>query len=282
MTLKVNPKTSSLNCFVIMPISDPNDYDTGHFSRVYSHLIKPACTAAGVSPIRADEVKSTNYIVIDILKRILQSDIVLCDLSAKNPNVMYELGIRQAFNLPSILIKDKRTERVFDIQGIRTVEYDENLRVDVVEKDISNIKTTIQKTIADKGKDINSLIQLLGMPKAKLSSNTEISQETTLILEHIRDISQRITRLEDKACINSIPVSGRIKASNPRGFILPRGETVAVGDAIYKDHGGPQIGYFQGINADGTIILSEEQNGDIPLLVMPGNPIYDTLTIIPF
>ncbi len=40
----------------------------------------------------------TNYIVIDILKKILESEFVLCDLSAKNPNVFYELGIRQAFN----------------------------------------------------------------------------------------------------------------------------------------------------------------------------------------
>ena len=33
-------------CFVIMPISDAEGYDKGHFTRVYEHLIKPAVIAA--------------------------------------------------------------------------------------------------------------------------------------------------------------------------------------------------------------------------------------------
>ncbi|EPR71058.1 hypothetical protein ADICYQ_0649 [Cyclobacterium qasimii M12-11B] len=85
-------------CFIIMPISDQEGYEKGHFSRVYKHLIVPACERAGFKPIRADDEVKTNYIVIDIIRKILDSDIVLADLSAKNPNVMYELGIRQAFN----------------------------------------------------------------------------------------------------------------------------------------------------------------------------------------
>src|SRR5690606_2614334 len=120
------------NCFVVMPISDIPEYPAGHFQRVYEHLIWPACQQAGVTPLRADEVKSTNFIVLDILQRIVQMPIAICDLSGRNPNVLYELGIRQAFNLPVVLIQDKRTDRIFDIQGIRTVSYDDNLRVDVV------------------------------------------------------------------------------------------------------------------------------------------------------
>ena len=34
-------------CFVIMPISDAEGYDKGHFTRVYEHLVKPAVIEAG-------------------------------------------------------------------------------------------------------------------------------------------------------------------------------------------------------------------------------------------
>ena len=108
-------------CFVLMPISDPEEYDTGHFRRVYDHLIVPSCEKAGFNPVRADEVKKTNHIVLDVLKKIVESEMVLCNLSSKNPNVLYELGIRQAFNLPVTIIKDKSTSRIFDIQGIRDI-----------------------------------------------------------------------------------------------------------------------------------------------------------------
>ena len=78
-------------CFIIMPISDQDGYEKGHFNRVYKHIVQPACEKAGFVPIRADDENKTNYIVIDIIKKIIEADIVLCDLSAKNPNVLYEL-----------------------------------------------------------------------------------------------------------------------------------------------------------------------------------------------
>lgn len=91
-------------CFVIMPISDAEGYDKGHFTRVYEHLVKPAVIEAGFEPMRADDTSKANFIVVDILKQILESDMAICDLSSRNPNVFYELGIRQAFNLNSCLI----------------------------------------------------------------------------------------------------------------------------------------------------------------------------------
>src|ERR1035437_305813 len=98
-------------CFVIMPISDSEDYPTGHFRRVYDHIIDPACEQAGFKPVRADDIMTTNYIALDVIKNIIECEMALCDLSSRNPNVLYELGIRQSFNLPVTLIKDIKTKR---------------------------------------------------------------------------------------------------------------------------------------------------------------------------
>ena len=85
--------------------------DHGRSNRVYEHLLKPRCSKAGFTPIRADEVAKTNYIIIDILRKIIESDLVLCRHSASNPNVLYELGIRQAFNKPVTLVKDSKLKK---------------------------------------------------------------------------------------------------------------------------------------------------------------------------
>lgn len=111
----------------MMPIADVQSYDSGHFGRVYEHLRKPAIMSAGYQPIRADDTIKTDYMVVSIIQMIVDCEIVICDLSARNPNVMYELGIIHAFNKSVVLIKDIRTEKIFDIQGLRYSEYDESL-----------------------------------------------------------------------------------------------------------------------------------------------------------
>ncbi|MEO6520411.1 MAG: hypothetical protein ABIN91_01930 [Mucilaginibacter sp.] len=186
--------TYNRKCFIIMPISDHKDYPVGHFLRVYEHIIKPACELSGFEPIRADDVKSTNLIALDIVKQIIECDMAICDLSSRNPNVLYEVGIRQAFNLPVTFIKDYRTERIFDIQGFRDVAYDETLRIDTVEQEIIELSETMQNTFQNKH-EINSLIGLLGIEPAKIST-TKITYETELILSTLQLIDSRIAKLE--------------------------------------------------------------------------------------
>lgn len=180
-----------------MPISDSSDYEEGHFSRVYDHIIKPAVTNAGFEPLRADEVKQTNVIVIDILKRIINSDMALCDLSGKNPNVLYELGIRQAFDLPVTLIKDERTKRIFDIQGFRDFEYNSNLRIDEVNTAIEGLSEIIQNTFEQKETDVNSIIDLLKINKAQISGEINLSPETNLILQQLQDLRFDFNKLKE-------------------------------------------------------------------------------------
>lgn len=180
-----------------MPISDNSNYPEKHFFRVYEHIIKPACENAGFIPIRADDVINTNYIALDVIRKIIESEMVLCDLSSQNPNVLYELGIRQAFDKPVTLIKDKRTKRIFDIQGFRDFEYDESLRVDNVNNDIEKLSQILISTYEEKNNDINSLVSLLSLSPAKIESKTEISKETKLILNSLSELDKRISSIED-------------------------------------------------------------------------------------
>ena len=182
-------------CFVIMPISECDNYPTGHFGRVYEHIIRPACEQAGFDPIRADEIMTTNYIALDIIKHIINSEMAICDLSNRNPNVLYELGIRQAFNLPVTLIKDTLTNRIFDIQGFRDIEYDESLRIDNVQDAIDEISEVIKNTYENTN-EVNSLVSLLGIEPAKLTGKKKISGETELILNSINGLEKRLSEID--------------------------------------------------------------------------------------
>ena len=86
-------------------------------------VIMPAIKEAGYDAFRVDEDNMCTQIVEKIFKAIQECPMALCDLSNRNPNVLYELGIRQAYDKPVVLVQDDKTERIFDISGINTISY---------------------------------------------------------------------------------------------------------------------------------------------------------------
>lgn len=184
-------------CFVIMPISDAEGYAPGHFERVFKFIIEPACLRAGFKADRSNDFKSTNVIMIKILEQILSEDMAVCDLSSKNPNVFYELGIRQAFDMPVTIIKDDITSRAFDTNSIREVPYYRDLRFDQVNQAVYDLSEAILETYNKKGEELNSLVGLLSIKKAKVETS-ELSNDTRAILEAINNMSRQNETLNNR------------------------------------------------------------------------------------
>lgn len=269
-TVDDNSGQDKKTCFIIMPISDHERYAPGHFDRVYEHIIKPACELSGFKPIRADDVKTTNYIALDIIKQIIESDMAICDLSSQNPNVLYEVGIRQAFNLPVTFIKDTSTKRIFDIQGFRDVPYDETLRIDTVEKAVTDLSDVITNTYANKN-EVNSLVTLLGIEPAK-TSHTKISVDTELILNAIKGIEYRVAKTEQQYTAKYRPsYSFSERSPKPSTFkkLTQEGyESLKTGQTIYHENFGLGIIKKIEIGKPGNIAaISFELGGEKRLLL---------------
>lgn len=190
----IEPKQKT--CFVIMPIADHPDYAPGHFDRVYNHLIKPACEMAGYKTLRADDAKASHMIMFDILKKIVECDMAICDLSSKNANVFYELGLRQAFNRKTILITDSITKTPFDITGFRYVKYSESLRVDTVQSDTLEINAMLQETDSAADDDINSIVNLLRIQPATVNK-IELNSHESILFELIKNLDNKVSRLSE-------------------------------------------------------------------------------------
>lgn len=158
-------------CFVMMPFSDPEGYDKGHFRKIYEQIIKPAIEKAGYTPDRVDENGVSDLITTKIFQSILDCEMAICDLSSRNPNVLYELGIRHAFDKPVVLIKDNKTDPIFDIQGISTVEYRRERLYDEVIEDQKKISEAIK---ANKNNSSGySILNMVNLQKATYDANTK-------------------------------------------------------------------------------------------------------------
>jgi len=185
-------------CFVIMPISDPDGYVKGHFKHVFDDIIAPACDKAGFKGLRGDQVKQSNLIHLDILQRLLDAPMAVCDLSSRNPNVLFELALRQAFDKPVALIQEVGTPPVFDISPFRYAEYRKERTYHEVLEDQAQITTAIKDTYeAHKtGRGVNSIVKLLGLSKPaslpKIDATEASADIQQLILAELNQLREEV------------------------------------------------------------------------------------------
>lgn len=181
-------KGENKNCFVIMPIADCDGYEKGHFAHVYDDIIKPAIDKTEFTAIRADEVKETNFIHLDILKKLIDAPIAVCDLSTRNPNVLFELGIRQAFDKPVVLIQEKGTPKIFDIAPLRYLEYSKEMKYHEVLESQKSLQEAIEATKAAEGDsgNINSIVKLMALSSPAIIPNLDNSNKEVLALDVMR------------------------------------------------------------------------------------------------
>ena len=181
-------KDENKNCFVLMPIADCDGYEKGHFAHVYDDIIKPAIDKTEYTAIRADEVKETNFIHLDILKKLIDAPIAVCDLSTRNPNVLFELGIRQAFDKPVVLIQEKGTPKIFDIAPLRYLEYSKEMKYHEVLESQKKLQEAIEATKAAEGDsgNINSIVKLMALSSPAIIPNLDNSNKEVLALDVMR------------------------------------------------------------------------------------------------
>lgn len=110
-------------CFVIMPFSTTNTCTEEEWSDIYENTIKRALTDSGYTYDCYRASLSMGNIIKDILDNLNRADVVIADLTDRNPNVYYELGVRHALRDSSILITQRINDVPFDLRHYALIEY---------------------------------------------------------------------------------------------------------------------------------------------------------------
>ena len=134
------PKIDPTLAFVLMPFKPP-------FDSYYEEIIKPAAKAVGLETRKADEIYSTGPIIHDIWKQIWSATVVVADVTEKNPNVNYELGICHTLGVPTVIITQSFDDVPFDYRHRRCIRYNTQ-DVDWQRKLKKSITATLKEVLA--------------------------------------------------------------------------------------------------------------------------------------
>lgn len=88
------------------------------------HIIGPAVQSCGYKAVRADQIDKPGLITSQVIQHVVNDQLVIADLTDRNPNVFYELAIRHALRKPLVQIIKKGESIPFDVAGTRTIYVD--------------------------------------------------------------------------------------------------------------------------------------------------------------
>lgn len=110
--------------FMVMPFSSEA------VENAFNYVIKPVCESLKIDIRKADEIFSTNPIYDDIVTEIQRADIIIVDITGKNPNVFYELGMAHTLKQKQtiILTNDDYSDAPFDISHFRMIKYKDTIK----------------------------------------------------------------------------------------------------------------------------------------------------------
>jgi hypothetical protein len=134
-------------CFFIAPIGLPDSNTRKRSDKVLRHIVSEAVVSLNYKPIRADQISVPGMIPKQIIQKIVESPLIIVDLSEHNPNVFYELAICHILKKPLIQIISKEDDIPFDISTSRTIKYDitdlDNVKesIDLIRGQIKSIET---------------------------------------------------------------------------------------------------------------------------------------------
>tara|TARA_Y100000815_G_scaffold266790_1_gene285421 strand:+ start:512 stop:1285 length:774 start_codon:yes stop_codon:yes gene_type:complete len=172
-------------CFVIAPIGEQNSATRQRSDKIFKYVISPVFDKNWTVE-RADKISEPGIITNQIIERLISSDIVIADLSERNPNVFYELAIRHITRKPYVHLIAHDEDIPFDNAPVRAIKIDVR-DLDSVDQAKAELSRQVKRS-CESGAEIDSPISVsLSISDLKRSSDSEsvalqsILSEMTLI-----------------------------------------------------------------------------------------------------
>jgi len=182
-------------CGIVMPISAIDSCTEEHWRDV-KNILGEAIQEAGFTPQLVSDADDVGVIHKRIVQNLYANPMVVCDISAKNPNVMFELGLRLAFDKPTILVKDDKTSYPFDTGSIEHLTYPRDLRfakiVEFKELLAEKIKATYDKATTDK--NFTTFLRHFGTFKVA-EVKTELVSQDQMLMEEMKSLRDLVISL---------------------------------------------------------------------------------------
>lgn len=139
------------NAFVICQIGDDGSVVRERADEIFNFVVEPIVKEFDLSPTRSDRDPTPGQVTAQIIRSLTAARIVIADLTGRNPNVYYELGVAHSFGIPVVILVDTVDSLSFDTSQERVIELGEQERLGVAdaEKAKKKLRDSVRVVLAD-------------------------------------------------------------------------------------------------------------------------------------
>jgi len=192
----MSTKSPKKICFVISPIGEEESETRKRSDTVLKYIITPPVELLGYDVVRADNIAEPGIITTQIIQHIVDADLVVADLTDRNPNVFYELALRHAIRKPLVQLIKKGEVIRFDIAATRIIQFD-ILSLDNVEFVKKEITKQVKSLESGKSDADNPISVSLDLKTLKASGNPE-QRSLADVVEAITELRAAVTLVDKK------------------------------------------------------------------------------------
>lgn len=196
-------------CFIITPIGGAGSEIRRETDGLVKSVLGPVLSEFDLEPVPAHQISETGSITRQVIKRIIESDLVIANLTGLNPNVMYEVGIRHCARKSMIVVAREGTILPFDLSDERTIFFQNDMSGAEELKD--QLRKMIPKCLEETAID-NPVYRVVDVDLIKLPEGTP---DVSILAD--RKFSLIEDQLEDlKVGLRSLVMSSRNTESGTR------------------------------------------------------------------
>jgi hypothetical protein len=185
-------KAASAKAFVISQIGEEGSDARTRADDVLDFIIGPVAEKEyNLEVARSDRDPTPGQVTSRLVKSILESRVIIAELTGRNPNVYYELGVLHSFGLPVVILVDRADSLTFDTQHERVIEIGDDGTITVRQADIA--KKKLREALAIVLKEdyrATSLVTEVAdrQSVAKLASSDAIASQILTINDKLDDV----------------------------------------------------------------------------------------------
>lgn len=199
--MKSSKSNEIKKAFVVTPIGSNGTSIRRSTDGLISAVLQPLLSKLGYEVEASHTDNDQGMISHRIIEHLLFDDLVIVNVSGLNPNVMYELGIRHATGLPTLLISNDLSTLPFDIKDLRSIEYTDDMQgtidlastLENILSDSEKLKDTKRNPVLSIAKDNIIESQIKEMDFTNITSQ-DIVQELFKSVEELKDEVSRMNK----------------------------------------------------------------------------------------
>ncbi|WP_142861259.1 hypothetical protein [Salinigranum halophilum] len=193
--------TDKKECFVICPIGSEESDTRENSDKFIEHIVEEAVDEFGYETIRADKITNSGSITSQVIQRVVDSDLVIADLSEHNANVFYELAVRHATGKPYIQLIKSSQSIPFDLADFRTIKY--GFDVDEAKRASREIQDYIRNIDDGKSKSDNPISRSAQL-QSLTTSDDPIQQNIADIMYGLNELNKKVDDLSESSIRNEM------------------------------------------------------------------------------